>query len=149
MTEVVHKLGACSLSLTHSLSFAHDFGNASDKLYGPIAQPVFISVDPARDPPSQVAHYVKDFHPRLLGLSGTYDQVKAVCKAYRVYFSTPKDASPDGDYLVDHSIYFYLMDPEGDFVEAFGKSSTAEDVVKKVQEEVERWEKEKGSKTAH
>ncbi|OCB88341.1 h-sco1 [Sanghuangporus baumii] len=128
MTEVVHKL---------------------DKLYGPIAQPIFISVDPARDPPSQVAHYVEDFHPRLIGLSGTYDQVKAVCKAYRVYFSTPKDASPDGDYLVDHSIYFYLMDPEGEFVEAFGKSSTADDVVKKVQEEVEKWEKEKGSKTTY
>ena len=70
-----------------------------------------------------------------------------MCKAYRVYFSTPKDARPDGDYLVDHSIYFYLMDPEGEFVEAFGKVNTVEDVVGKVREEVGRWEKEHGRKT--
>ena len=119
----------------------------TDKQYGPIAQPVFVSVDPARDPPSQVAHYVEDFHPRLVGLSGTYEQTRSVCKAYRVYFSTPKDASPDGDYLVDHSIYFYLMDPEGQFVEAFGKASTVEDVVAKVQEELGRWEESHGRRT--
>ena len=108
---------------------------------------MFVSVDPARDPPSQVAHYLEDFHPRLVGLSGTYEQTRSVCKAYRVYFSTPKDASPDGDYLVDHSIYFYLMDPEGQFVEAFGKASTVEDVVAKVQEELGRWEESHGRRT--
>ena len=70
-----------------------------------------------------------------------------MCKAYRVYFSTPKDAKPEGDYLVDHSIYFYLMDPEGEFVEAFGKVNTAEEVVKKTREEIERWKAAKG-KTA-
>lgn len=67
----------------------------------------------------------------MVGLTGTYDQVKATCKAYRVYFSTPPDAKPGDDYLVDHSIFFYLMDPAGNFVEAFGKNSTAEDVCAK------------------
>ena len=118
-----------------------------DKLYGEIAQPIFISVDPARDPPSQIAQYLKDFHPRLVGLTGTYEQTRAVCKVYRVYFSTPKDASPDGDYLVDHSIYFYLMDPDGEFVEAFGKSNTVHDVVERVKEEIGRWESAKGKRT--
>ncbi len=94
-----------------------------------------------------MARYLRDFHPRLVGLIGSYDETKAMCKAYRVYFSTPKDASPDGDYLVDHSIYFYLMDPSGEFVEAFGKSSTAEDVVKRTVEEVRRWEAHYGRKT--
>lgn len=119
----------------------------SDKIYGPVTQPIFISVDPARDPPKQIAAYLRDFHPRLVGLGGSYEQTKAVCKVYRVYFSTPKDAKPDGDYLVDHSIYFYLMDPEGEFVEAFGRTSTVDDVVKKVKEEVRRWEEERGRKT--
>jgi len=119
----------------------------SDKEYGPITQPIFISVDPARDSPKNIAQYLKDFHPRLVGLSGSYDDTKAVCKTYRVYFSTPKDATPDGDYLVDHSIYFYLMDPSGEFVEAFGRSSTVEEVVAKVKEEVKRWEEEHRSKT--
>lgn len=120
--------------------------NDVDGIYGPIAQPIFVSVDPARDSPSQIAQYLKDFHPRLVGLSGTYEDIKAMCKVYRVYFSTPKDAKPDGDYLVDHSIYFYLMDPEGEFVEAFGKSNTADEVVSKVKEEIGKWEAEKGHK---
>ena len=82
----------------------------------------------------------------MVGLSGTYEQIKATCKAYRVYFSTPKDAKADGDYLVDHSIYFYLMDPSGEFVDAFGKSSEVKDVVGRVSEGVARWEKEYGRK---
>lgn len=119
----------------------------SDKRFGEITQPIFISVDPARDSQRAISHYLRDFHPRLVGLSGSYEDTKAVCKAYRVYFSTPKDARPDGDYLVDHSIYFYLMDPAGEFVEAFGRVSTVEEVVKKTAEEVERWRKEQGRST--
>jgi protein SCO1/2 len=79
-----------------------------------------------------VKKYIVEFHPRLIGLTGSYDQVKAACKAYRVYFSTPPNASKDDDYLVDHSIFFYLMDPKGQFVDAFGKSQTADMVVEKV-----------------
>ncbi|KAH9984001.1 thioredoxin-like protein [Russula vinacea] len=59
-----------------------------DKTYGPIVQPIFISVDPARDTLPQMARYVRDFHPRLIGLAGDYATTKATCKAYRVYFST-------------------------------------------------------------
>lgn len=116
----------------------------TDKAYGPIVQPIFISVDPARDTVPQVARYVADFHPRLVGLTGTYAAAKAACKAYRVYFSTPPDAQPGDDYLVDHSIFFYFMDPDGKFVDAFGKSSEAGDVVERVKKEVEEWRAEKG-----
>lgn len=111
----------------------------SDKLYGPVVQPIFISVDPARDSVQQVAKYVADFHPRLVGLTGDYKTIKATCKAYRVYFSTPPDAKADDDYLVDHSIFFYFMDPNGEFVDAFGKSSEVEDVVARVQKEITAW----------
>lgn len=78
----------------------------------------------------------KDFHPKLVGLTGTYEAVKAACKQYRVYFSTPKDAKPEDDYLVDHSIFFYLMDPNGQFVDAYGKSHTAELVRERVAEAI-------------
>jgi protein SCO1 len=102
-------------------------------------QPVFISVDPARDTPSQISTYLEDFHPSFIGLVGDYAKTKAACKAYRVYFSTPPDADPKGDYLVDHSIFVYLMDTDGKFVEAFGQATGAEEVVGKVKEAVERW----------
>lgn len=51
----------------------------------------------------------------------------------RVYFSTPPNASPSDDYLVDHSIFFYLMDPSNKFVDAFGRSMGAKEVVGKVE----------------
>lgn len=101
--------------------------------------PVFISCDPARDTPDVVKTYLKEFHNEFIGLTGTYDDIKNTCKAYRVYFSTPPHLKPGQDYLVDHSIYFYLMDPEGDFVEALGRSHSAEDAAKIIIDHVKDW----------
>jgi protein SCO1 len=83
----------------------------------------------------------------MIGLTGTFENIKATCKAYRVYFSSPPP--PKGadkldpakhDYLVDHSIYFYIMDPRGEFVEAFGKASTVANVADRLDEELKMWE---------
>ena len=78
--------------------------------------PVFITCDPVRDTPEVLGAYLKEFHPDIVGLTGTYEQVKHVCRQYRVYFSTPKDVKPGEDYLVDHSIYFYLMGKNDHFL---------------------------------
>lgn len=61
-----------------------------------------------------------------------------------MYFSTPPSAQPTDDYLVDHSIFFYLMDPLGRFVEAFGRGSEVGDVVGRVEREVEVWRERTG-----
>lgn len=74
-----------------------------------LMRPVFITCDPARDTPTVLRNYLAEFHPDIIGLTGTYQQIKNVCKQYRVYFSTPQNVKPGEDYLVDHSIYFYLM----------------------------------------
>ncbi|KAH7888199.1 SCO1/SenC-domain-containing protein [Phlebopus sp. FC_14] len=120
--------------------------NSLEQEYGQIFQPIFISVDPARDTILQLKRYLTDFHPRIVGLMGDYATTKAVCKAYRVYFSTPPNADPKGDYLVDHSIFVYLMDPNGQFVEAFGQSSKPDEVVERVKREIAEYEKETGRK---
>jgi protein SCO1/2 len=117
------------------------------KNHGSIFQPIFISVDPARDTPSRIKRYLEDFHPSYIGLVGSYDDTKAVCKQYRVYFSTPPNADPKGDYLVDHSIFVYLMDPEGKFVEAFGQSVSRDEMVEKIGQAVVEWKAEKGKYT--
>ena len=71
--------------------------------------PIFITCDPARDSPAVLKKYLAEFHPDIVGLTGTWEQIKALCRLYRVYFSTPPGVKPGQDYLVDHSIYFYLM----------------------------------------
>ena len=83
---------------------------------GNVLRPVFITCDPARDTPAVVREYLKEFHPDIIGLCGTYENTKSVCKEYRVYFSTPPNVQPGQDYLVDHSIYFYLMGKFCDFI---------------------------------
>ena len=106
-------------------------------------RPIFITCDPARDSPPVLRSYLSEFHPSLLGLTGTYEQVKNVCKQYRVYFSTPPDLKPgEEDYLVDHSIYFYVMDPEGDFVECIGRQDSAETAAKIVLSHLNDWKRE-------
>lgn len=93
---------------------------------GNTVTPVFVTCDPNRDSPDVLKEYLADFHPDIKGLTGSWEEIKAMCKAYRVYFSTPQHVKPGQDYLVDHSIYFYLMDPEGDFIEVIGREHTAQ-----------------------
>lgn len=111
--------------------------DAAEKGCGVRIQPVFITVDPQRDNVQQVREYVKEFHPRLIGLTGTPEQVKAAAKSYRVYYNKTND-SPD-DYLVDHSIISYLVDPTGKFVTFYGKNFTAEEMAASLQGHVKAW----------
>ncbi|KAL8770228.1 MAG: hypothetical protein Q9209_004070 [Squamulea sp. 1 TL-2023] len=101
--------------------------------------PLFISCDPARDTPSVLKEYLSEFHPSIVGLTGTWQQVKDMCRAYRVYFSTPEGVKPGQDYLVDHSIYFYVMDPDGDFIECIGRQHTPESGAKIIKDHMSDW----------
>ncbi|PIA17909.1 SCO1-SenC-domain-containing protein, partial [Coemansia reversa NRRL 1564] len=90
-----------------------------------VVQPVFITCDPQRDSPEAIKEYLKQFHPKFVGLTGSIDQVRSACKAYRVYFSKPPKVAENQDYLVDHSIFSYFMDPDGTFVDVYGKDKSA------------------------
>lgn len=81
------------------------------------ARAVFISVDPERDTQSVMKDYLGSFDPRILGLTGTPEQIAAVAKAFRVY--AKKVAQKDGEYTMDHTAMVYLMDSKGRFVGGF------------------------------
>lgn len=94
--------------------------------------PVFISIDPERDTPDIVGSFAKNFHPRMIGLTGTPDQVKAASRAYRTYYAKAEGSSPDY-YLVDHSTQSYLMFPDHGFADFFRRDVTAEQMADRVQ----------------
>ena len=94
------------------------------------ATPIFISIDPKRDTPEVVAEFTKWLHPKMIGLTGTAEQVKAVSKAYRTYYKL-HDKEDKDFYLVDHSTMTYLMLPEHGFVEFFRRDESANTIAEK------------------
>jgi protein SCO1/2 len=92
-------------------------GSALDSL-GPKAgdfQPIFITVDPARDKPPVLRDYMKSFDSRILALTGEPDNIEIAAKSFHVYYR-PRSLG-NGQYTVDHSSYIYVMNPDGKFVE--------------------------------
>ncbi|MGL4313370.1 MAG: SCO family protein [Sphingomonas sp.] len=74
--------------------------------------PIFITVDPARDTPAVLKQFVGAFHPRMLGLTGSPQEIAKVAKEFGIFYKAePKDAT--GAYTVDHSRVAYLMGRDG------------------------------------
>lgn len=76
------------------------------------ATPLFVTVDPERDTPEQMKNYVSNFHPRMVGLTGSPEQVAAMARSFRVFYQ--KVNRPEmSEYLMDHSSFIYLIGPDG------------------------------------
>lgn len=92
--------------------------------------PVFISIDPKRDTPEVMGDYAFNLHEKMIGLTGSPEQVKAVSQAYKTYY---KAQEGDEDYyLVDHTTMTYLVLPEYGFVDFFRRDVTPEQMADRV-----------------
>jgi len=112
----------CPTALTRNSDALDLMGAAADRVV-----PVFITVDPERDTVEHMKDYADFFHPRLVALTGTPEQVAAVAKAYRVYFAKAQEKGADADdYLMDHTSITYLMGPDGQFLSHFGHDVSPE-----------------------
>jgi len=100
--------------------------------------PVFVTIDAERDSPARSDEYAKAFHPGWVGLGGTVDETTAAAKAYRVYFAKG-EIEADGGYNVDHSIITYLVNPEGEFEEFYGKNVGAAEMAARMDAALGRW----------
>eukprot|EP01079_Euglenida_sp_SAG-EU17-18_P010037 gene10037-1810_t len=119
-------------------------------LKGEQFQPFFVSCDPIRDSGEMIKacpaslccdpclalsimfllEYISDFHPDFIGLTGSPQQIKDCCRAFRIYYSVPDvDDEQSKDYLIDHSIAIFLLDPKGRFVNYWGGRHTADEIV--------------------
>ncbi|PVA10757.1 SCO family protein [Pelagivirga sediminicola] len=101
---------------------------------GVMVKPIFISIDPARDTPEVVADFTDAMHERMLGLTGSQEQVQAASQAFRTYYKAQEPVEGEEDYyLVDHSTFTYFTMPGHGFVEFFRRDMTGEQMADKVQ----------------
>lgn len=98
----------CPTTLWEMSEALKELGPDAEKL-----KVLFVSVDPLRDTPEFLANYLQSFDPRIIGLTGTEQEIDAVGKAYRAYWR--KIDIEDGDYTMDHTASVYLMDARGQF----------------------------------
>jgi len=96
-------------------------------------RPLLITVDPERDTVDIMAQYVANFHPRLMGLTGTPEQISTAASAYRVYYEKVEDPGSNAAYTMDHSSIVYLMGPDGNFIAHFGPGTGPEKMAEKIQ----------------
>jgi protein SCO1 len=102
---------------------------------GPLAdkvQPLFITIDPKRDTQAVMRDYVKNFDPRIVGLTGSPEAIAAVAKEYKIYYAVHRTGDGPDDYLMDHSGFVYLMDPAGRFVRVLSGETAARTMADKL-----------------
>ncbi|KJV09533.1 hypothetical protein VZ95_10915 [Elstera litoralis] len=90
--------------------------------------PLFVTIDPARDTSAVLKEYVAQFHPALIGLTGTAEQVAVAAKAYRVYYRKSDQTKDQADYLMDHSSIIFVMGRDGTYKAHFTHESKPEDI---------------------
>ncbi|MGO8919435.1 MAG: SCO family protein [Stellaceae bacterium] len=112
---------ACPTALSNIAGALAKLGSAADKL-----QVLFITVDPRRDTPKVMGDYVRVFDPRIVGLSGSAEQIAAVVKEYKVYVSA--HSGEGSGYLVDHSSFLYVMNPQGKFARLLSSETPADGI---------------------
>ena len=115
---------ACPTSLTY-LGMAMKRLSAEQREQ---VQPIFVSVDPQRDTPQRLAEYVAHFGSRMLGLTGSIEQIDEVTKQYGVFYQLQKNSEDDEFYLVDHTSRTYVMDRDGELLVPLQHGTSADDV---------------------
>ncbi len=92
-------------------------------------QPLFITIDPDRDTPVKMKEYISSFHPSIVGLTGSAQQIADVAKEYQVYYKRGEQVD-EHDYMMDHSSLIYLMNPDGKLVTTFNEEADPAAIVK-------------------
>jgi protein SCO1/2 len=127
----------CPTTLNDVALVLDDLGDEADEL-----QPLFITVDPERDTPEVMAEYVSNFDPRIVGLTGSSEQIKQAAQAFRAYYAKVEPNGASDGYTMDHSAFIYLMSPEGAYATHFSPSEDPAAMAEKIRAYLE------GEKTA-
>ena len=81
--------------------------------------PIFITVDPKRDSTDEIRDFLQNFNNKIVGLTGSSNQIDAILKQYRIYRKFSEDPDSSDDYLINHTSLFYLVDENDKYVQHF------------------------------
>lgn len=93
--------------------------------------PIFISIDPKRDKPDLLKRYLHDFHPKIIGLTGTEEEIKEVAEKFKAYYMKEEGDNTE-NYNINHSSFFYLMDKQGNYITHFPLQSDYMEMVEAI-----------------
>jgi len=96
--------------------------------------PIFITVDPVRDTVAAMKSYVANFHPRLVGLTGSTEEIERVTREYGAFYASVPQGG--GDYAMDHSGFILLMGPKGEYVTHFEPNVRADELAEELERRV-------------
>ena len=122
----------CPLALTNITQALQIVGPMGDDVL-----PLFITIDPERDTKEVLAEYIGHFHPRMVALTGTPEQIKAAEQAYRVFAEKAPGSADKASYSMDHTGYVYLMDRNGHYVAHFQKDATPKNIADRLRRELD------------
>jgi protein SCO1/2 len=122
----------CPTTLATVSAILDELGPPAERL-----QPLFVTVDPERDSPQVLADYVQAFHPRIVGLTGSAEEIARTAANYRVYYAKVEQEDVPGGYVMDHSAFIYLVDPQGRFVQPFSHQANVDETVAVLREYLE------------
>ena len=120
-----HCPDVCPTTLYETSEVLRALGSSADKL-----KVAFITVDPERDTPEALKNYLGSFDPRIVGLTGSQEDIDRVTRAYRAYYR--RVPLKDGNYTMDHTALVYLMDKRGNFVGSFNVKRTPQEAAKEL-----------------
>ncbi|KAG8383507.1 hypothetical protein BUALT_Bualt04G0020600 [Buddleja alternifolia] len=98
--------------------------------------PVFVTIDPQRDNPSQLHAYIREFDSRIVGLTGSVAAIRQMAQEYRIFFR--KVDEEGGDYLVESSHNMYLINPNMQVTRSFGVEYSAEELTEAIAKEIKK-----------
>jgi len=103
-----------------------------------LCQAILVSIDPKRDTPEKLAKYAEFFHPNLVGITGSQDEIDTVTKQYGAFYNFTEIESVSLEYGVEHSSRYYVIDQQGKLVTAMRHSTTPNELFAQIIEVQEK-----------
>lgn len=128
-----HCPDVCPTALNNVDRVLTELGGKADEIV-----PLFITIDPERDTPKAMAEYVAAFDKRIVGLTGSAQQVRDAARAFRAYYGRVEQKTAPGGYTMNHSAFVYLMAPDGRFVDHFRHEDKAEYVATRIKKAINK-----------